>query len=419
MFKVKAVKSREILDSRGNPTIETDITLESGDLGRAAVPAGASTGSREALELRDGDPQRFSGKGVQKAVQNVNEIIGKEIIGKEFDQSSLDKKLKELDGTENKSRLGANALLSVSMAFAQSAAVKEARPLWQYLKEIAETDGPPKLPIPMFNVLNGGRHAENSTDIQEFMIMPVGAKSFRAGLQTGAEIYQTLKEILSERRMNTAVGDEGGFCPVLHSNESAIGLIIEAIEKTGLALGKDIALGLDAAATELMEGNAYRLRSENKVLNSEELVELYENWTNKYPIRLIEDGLAENDIAGWKRLTQRLDKKLLLVGDDLFVTNKKILAAGIKEKMGNAILIKLNQIGTVTETLEAIQLARDNNYEFIISHRSGETEDTTISHLAVGTGAPFIKAGAPARGERTAKYNELLRIEEDFEKYNF
>lgn len=415
MTKIKSVRAREILDSRGNPTVEVDLSLKDGSFGRAAVPSGASTGSHEAVELRDGE-KRYEGKGVLKAVKNVNIVIAKTIIGKSFDQISLDKKLIETDGTENKGRLGANAILGVSMAFTKASAESAGIPLYKYFNKIAKTGNKIQLPVPMMNILNGGKHAEKSADFQEFMIMPVGANSFREALRYGAEIFHSLKKILRERGLATTVGDEGGFAPSLPSNEDAIKIILEATEKAGYKAGKDIVLALDVAATEIYKDNRYHLASENRSLTSEEMVNFYSDWCEKYPIASIEDGLAEDDWSGYELMTEKLGKKVQIVGDDLFVTNINRLKMGIEKKVGNSILIKLNQIGTVSETIEAINLAKKAGYTSIISHRSGETEDTTISDFVVGTGTGQIKTGSLSRTDRVAKYNQLLRLEEELGK---
>jgi len=415
---IKEVKAREILDSRGNPTVEVDVTLRDGSFGRAAVPSGASTGSHEAVELRDGDKERYGGKGTQNAVANVNNVIAKAIVGKKFDQASLDKALIELDGTPNKGKLGANAILGVSMAFSHAKAASEKIPLYQYFKNISDTKEKMSLPVPLMNVLNGGKHADNSTDLQEFMIVPLGAPSFREALRYGAETFHALKKILSGKKLNTSVGDEGGYAPSLPTNEAAIETIIEAIKKAGYTPGIDIAIAIDAAATEIYEPGAngkdgkYNLKTENRKLSSKEMVDYYANWIKKYPIVSIEDGLAEDDWAGYELMTKKLGDKVQIVGDDLFVTNVERLSMGIKKKVGNSILIKLNQIGTVTETIEAIKMARKAGYSSIISHRSGETEDTTIADFVVGLATGQIKTGSASRTDRIAKYNQLLRIEE-------
>lgn len=415
MQKITKVIGREILDSRGNPTVEVDLFLSDGSMGRAAVPSGASTGSHEACELRDGDSRRYGGKGVLKAVNNVNTTILKTVKGKSFDQKSLDKHLIDLDGTENKTKLGANAILGVSLAFAKAEAESQKKPLWKYFKDISKTKEV-SLPVPMMNILNGGKHAENSTDLQEFMIMPLGAKSFSQALQWGAEIFHELKKILKARKLNTSVGDEGGYAPSLGSNENAIQVILEAITNAGFKPGKDIFIAIDAAASEIYKDGKYHLEIEGKTLTSEEMVAFYADWVKKYPIVSIEDGLAEDDWEGYKLMTKLLGKKIQIVGDDFFVTNIKRLQKGIDEKCANSILIKLNQIGTVSETIEAIQMARNAGFTSIISHRSGETEDATIADFVVGLGTGQIKTGSLCRSDRTAKYNQLLRIEESLGK---
>ncbi|MDE1874873.1 MAG: phosphopyruvate hydratase [Patescibacteria group bacterium] len=410
---VAKVRAREILDSRGNPTVEVDVTLKDGSFGRAAVPSGASTGSHEAVELRDGDPERYGGKGVQNAVANVNGPIAQAIVGKAFDQASLDGALIELDGTPNKGKLGANAILGVSMAFSRAAATARKIPLYEYFRAISGTKRKPCLPVPLMNVLNGGKHADNSTDLQEFMIVPLGAPSFKEALRYGAETFHALKKILSSKKLNTSVGDEGGYAPSLPSNEAAIEIIIEAIKKAGYTPGIDIAIAIDAAATEIYENGTYNLKTEKRQLSSKEMVSYYENWIKKYPIVSIEDGLAEDDWAGYELITKTLGKKVQLVGDDLLVTNVERLAMGIKKKACNSILIKLNQIGTVSETIAAIKMAEKAGYTSIISHRSGETEDTIIADFVVGLSTGQIKTGSTSRTDRTAKYNQLLRIEEE------
>ncbi|BDG37413.1 phosphopyruvate hydratase [Saccharococcus caldoxylosilyticus] len=411
MSAIVDVYAREVLDSRGNPTVEVEVYTEDGGFGRALVPSGASTGEYEAVELRDGDKSRYLGKGVLKAVENVNEIIAPAIIGFEVtDQVGVDKTLIELDGTENKSKLGANAILGVSLAVARAAADELDMPLYQYLGGFnAKT-----LPVPMMNILNGGAHADNNVDIQEFMIMPVGAKSFREALRMGAEIFHSLKAVLKAKGYNTAVGDEGGFAPNLKSNEEALQTIIEAIEKAGYKPGEEVMLAMDVASSELYnkEDGKYHLEGEGVVRTSEEMVAWYEELVSKYPIISIEDGLDENDWEGHKLLTERLGKKVQLVGDDLFVTNTKKLAEGIEKGVGNSILIKVNQIGTLTETFDAIEMAKRAGYTAVVSHRSGETEDSTIADIAVATNAGQIKTGAPSRTDRVAKYNQLLRIED-------
>lgn len=405
------VYAREVLDSRANPTIEVEVYTEDGGFGSAIVPSGASTGAFEAVELRDGDKSRFLGKGVMNAVENVNNIIAEEIIGMEvFDQVAIDQTLIELDGTHNKGKLGANAILGVSLAVARAAADELGMPLYQYIGGVnAKT-----LPVPMMNILNGGEHADNNVDIQEFMVMPVGATNFREALRMGAEIFHNLKAVLKEKGLNTSVGDEGGFAPNLTSNEEALATIVTAIEKAGYKPGEDVMLALDVAASEMYDENAktYNLQGEGRVLTVNEMVDYYEDLVNKYPIISIEDGLAEDDWEGWKLLTDRLGKRIQLVGDDLFVTNTERLAKGIELEVANSILIKLNQIGTLTETLDAIELAKVNGMTAVVSHRSGETEDSTIADLAVATNAGQIKTGAPSRTDRVAKYNQLLRIED-------
>ena len=394
-----------------NPTVEVEVALESGAVGRAIVPSGASTGAFEAVELRDGDKGRYIGKGVEKAVANVNEIIAPELEGMDaFDQPAIDALMIELDGTHNKGKLGANAILGVSMAVARAAAEELGLPLFQYIGGVNAK----QLPVPMMNILNGGEHADNSVDVQEFMILPVGAESFREGLRMGAEVFHSLKKVLSERGLACGVGDEGGFAPNLGSNREALELIVEAIEKAGYKPGDDVRLGLDVAATEMYdkETKLYDLKHEGKKLTAEQMVDLYEEWVNNFPIVTIEDGLDEEDWDGWKVLTERLGKKVQLVGDDLFVTNTERLERGIEAGVANSILIKVNQIGTITETLDAIEMAKRAGYTAVISHRSGETEDTTIADLAVAVNAGQIKTGAPSRTDRVAKYNQLLRIEE-------
>ena len=411
MSVIELVYAREVLDSRGNPTVEVEVALESGAVGRAIVPSGASTGAFEAVELRDGDKGRYIGKGVEKAVANVNEIIAPELEGMDaFDQPAIDALMIELDGTHNKGKLGANAILGVSMAVARAAAEELGLPLFQYIGGVNAK----QLPVPMMNILNGGEHADNSVDVQEFMVLPVGAKSFREGLRMGAEVFHSLKKVLSERGLACGVGDEGGFAPNLGSNREALELIVEAIEKAGYKPGDDVRLGLDVAATEMYdkETKLYDLKHEGKKLTAEQMVDLYEEWVNNFPIVTIEDGLDEEDWDGWKVLTDRLGKKVQLVGDDLFVTNTERLERGIEAGVANSILIKVNQIGTITETLDAIEMAKRAGYTAVISHRSGETEDTTIADLAVAVNAGQIKTGAPSRTDRVAKYNQLLRIEE-------
>ena len=409
MSQINKIIAREILDSRGNPTLEAEVTLSNGHIGRAAVPSGASTGSKEAIELRDGDKTRYMGKGVKKAVENVNGEIAKALQGYEvFDQAGLDQRLINLDGTENKARLGANALLGVSMAAAHAAASAKGQALWQYLADGREVT----LPVPMMNIINGGAHADNNVDMQEFMVLPVGFDSFAEALRAGTEIFHSLKSVLKGRGLSTAVGDEGGFAPDLRSNEEALETILEAIAKAGYRAGDDILLGLDVASTEFFENGKYNLLGEGKRLASEQFVEFLADWSRRYPIITIEDGMAEDDWDGWKLLTETVGSKVQLVGDDLFVTNPKIFAEGIERHIANAILIKVNQIGTLSETLQAIAMANANRYAAIVSHRSGETEDTTIADIAVATSATQIKTGSLCRSDRVAKYNQLLRIEQ-------
>lgn len=412
MYKIVKIRGREILDSRGNPTIEVDVHLNDGSFGRAAVPSGASTGTHEAVELRDGDKKRYLGKGVLKAVVNVNKTLSNALSGKSFNQRTLDEEMIKLDGTENKGKLGANAILGVSLAFAHAAAKAEGLPLYQYFNKISGFKSKFILPVPMMNILNGGRHAIKSTDLQEFMIMPLGAPNFREALRYGSEVFHALKRILSEKGFSTSVGDEGGFSPSLKSNEEALQLIVEAIKSAGYNPGKDIFIAIDSAATEFYKDGKYNLSSEGKNLTSSEMIDLYSSWISKYPIVSIEDGLAEDDWDGWKELTKKIGNKIQIVGDDLFVTNIERLEKGIKEKAGNSILIKVNQIGTLSETIDAIKMANESGYTSVVSHRSGETEDTTISDLVVGLGTGQIKTGSLCRSERTAKYNQLLRIEE-------
>jgi enolase len=409
MSAITDIHAREILDSRGNPTIEADVILKSGRVGRAAVPSGASTGTREAIELRDGDQDRYGGKGVTKAVANVNGELRANVVGMNAaDQASLDKRMIDLDGTPNKGRLGANAILAVSMASARAVAIDAGVPLYRHLGG----EGPLVLPVPMMNIVNGGAHADNSVDLQEFMILPVGAESVREAVRYGAEVFHALRKVLRKRGLSTAVGDEGGFAPDLPSNEAAIETILEAIEIAGLAPGKDVYLGLDAASTEFYRNGRYELASEGKSLDAAGFIDYLAAWVENYPIISIEDGLAEDDWEGWGELTRRLGDKVQLVGDDLFVTNTEILERGIDEHVANSILIKLNQIGTLTETLAAIYMAHEANYTTVISHRSGETEDVTIADLAVASRARQIKTGSLCRSERVAKYNQLIRIEE-------
>ena len=415
---IKLIVGREILDSRGNPTVEVDVTLRDGSFGRAAVPSGASTGSHEAIELRDGDKKRYGGKGVLKAVANTNTTLRKALVGKQFNQETLDRAMIALDGTHNKAKLGANAILGISLAFSHAAAKSQKKPLYKYFADIAKTGKPMSLPLPMMNILNGGKHAENSTDLQEFMVMPIGAKSWTQALQMGAEVFHALKKILHERKLNTTTGDEGGYAPSLPSNEAAIEVILEAITKAGYVAGKDLAIAIDGAATELYKTDPktgkgyYDLEREGKKLSTEEMVDFYGAWVNKFPIVSIEDGFSEDDWTGYELMTKKNGKKVQIVGDDLFVTNIDRLKTGIERKAGNSILIKLNQIGTVTETIDAVKMAHAAKMTAVISHRSGETEDTTISHFVVGTGCGQIKTGSLCRTDRVAKYNELLRIEE-------
>jgi enolase len=410
MSAIVDVIAREILDSRGLPTVEADVLLESGVLGRAAVPSGASTGSREAIELRDGDEKRYLGKGVQKAVENVNTEISEAVMGLDaVEQRFIDQTLIDLDGTENKSRLGANAILAVSLAVAKAAAEECGLPLHRYLGGA----GAMAMPVPLMNVINGGAHADNSLDLQEFMLVPVGAGAFREALRCGAEVFQALKKLLKQKGLSTAVGDEGGFAPRLPNHEAALKLIMEAIEMAGYRPGDDVALGLDCASSEFYADGEYTLACEGRTLKSAELVELLSSWVHQYPIITIEDGMAENDWDGWKLLTQKLGRKVQLVGDDVFVTNTRIIEKGIQEGIANSVLIKVNQIGTLSETLAAIEMAKRAGYTVVVSHRSGETEDTTIADIAVATNALQIKTGSLSRSDRVAKYNQLLRIEED------
>lgn len=408
MSKIKQIIAREILDSRGNPTVEADVILQSGIRGRAAVPSGASTGTREAIELRDDDKNRYLGKGVLKAVANVNGEIQQALIGVDCrEQQTIDEIMLKLDGTENKGRLGANALLAVSLASAHAAAAYEKKDLFDYLGT-----GKFVLPVPMMNIINGGSHADNSVDMQEFMILPVGAPSFKEALRYGTEVFHMLKSVLAERGLSTSVGDEGGFAPNLSSNEEAIEVILQAIEKAGFTPGKDVYLGLDVASSEFYVDGQYDLASEGRKLSAEDMVDYLAVWCDKYPIITIEDGLDEADWAGWAKLTERLGDKVQLVGDDLFVTNTKIFKEGIDKNIANSILIKFNQIGTLTETLNAIKMAHDSGYTAVVSHRSGETEDSTIADLCVATATGQIKTGSLSRSDRVAKYNQLLRIEE-------
>ncbi len=410
MTRIVDIKAREILDSRGNPTVEADVVLASGHIGSAMVPSGASTGEREAIELRDGDKSRYLGKGVLTAVNNINTEIRDAVIGMDSaDQAAIDQKMIDLDGTENKGRLGANAILGVSMAVAHAQAKDANIPLYRSLN----TSGKFVLPVPMMNIINGGSHADNSVDLQEFMILPVGAPTFREAIRYGAEVFHHLAKVLKARGLSTSVGDEGGFAPNLASNEEAIEIILEAIANAGYKAGEDIYLGMDAAASEYFKDGRYVLAAENKSLTSEEMTDFFVDWVGKYPIISIEDGLDENDWDGWKIHTEKLGDKIQLVGDDLFVTNPKILKEGIDKGIGNSILIKVNQIGTLTETLEAIKTASDAGYSAVVSHRSGETEDTTIADLVVATGTGQIKTGSLSRSDRIAKYNRLMKIEEE------
>ena len=410
MSAIVDIVGREVLDSRGNPTVECDVLLESGTMGRAAVPSGASTGSREAIELRDGDPKRYLGKGVLKAVEHINTDIAEAVLGLDAsEQAFLDKTLIDLDGTDNKGRLGANAMLAVSMAVARAAAEEAGLPLYRYFGGM----GGMQMPVPMMNVINGGAHANNNLDLQEFMIIPVGAPSFREALRYGAEVFHALKKIMHDKGMSVAVGDEGGFAPNVDSHEAAIQMILQAIENAGYTAGEQIALGLDCAASEFYKDGLYHLSGEGLQLTLAQWTDMMATWVDKYPIISIEDGMSEGDWDGWKILTDRLGKKVQLVGDDLFVTNTKILQEGIDKGVANSILIKINQIGTLTETFAAIEMAKRAGYTAVISHRSGETEDTTIADIAVGTNAGQIKTGSLSRSDRLAKYNQLLRIEED------
>ena len=412
MLHIKSVRAREVLDSRGNPTVEADLTLSDGSFGRAIVPSGASTGAHEAVELRDGDKKRYGGKGVLKAVANVNTAINDAVKGREFDQRALDEALIKLDGTPNKGKLGANAILAVSMAFSKAAAASAKQPLYQYFNGLMPANTAMTLPVPMMNIMNGGQHAENSADIQEFMVIPHGLPTFSEALRAGTEIFHALKSILHDRHLPTTVGDEGGFAPSLASNEAAITIILEAIARAGYAAGKQVSLALDVAATELFKNGAYTLARDGRTLDSAGMIVWYEELMQKYPIISIEDGLAEDDWDGWVALTAKIGDKARIVGDDLFVTNIKRLEQGITKKAGNSIMIKLNQIGTVSETIYAVVMAKKASFGAIISHRSGETEDTTIADFAVGTGAGQIKTGSLSRTDRVAKYNQLLRIEE-------
>ncbi|ATZ72200.1 phosphopyruvate hydratase [Idiomarina sp. X4] len=414
MSKIVKVVGREIMDSRGNPTVEADVYLESGHMGRAAAPSGASTGSREALELRDGDKSRYLGKGVQTAVANINGAIAEALMGKDADsQDAIDNIMLKLDGTDNKEKLGANAILAVSLAVAKAAALSQGVELYEHIANLNNTSGKYSMPLPMMNILNGGEHADNNVDIQEFMIQPVGAESFKEGLRMGAEVFHALKKVLQKRGLSTAVGDEGGFAPNLASNEEALQVIVEAVENAGYKMGSDITLALDCAASEFYRDGKYELSGEGKSFTAEEFADYLAELCDRYPIISIEDGLDESDWDGWKVLTEKLGSKVQLVGDDLFVTNTRILKEGIDKSIANSILIKFNQIGSLTETLAAIAMAREAGYTAVISHRSGETEDATIADLAVGTAAGQIKTGSLCRSDRVAKYNQLLRIEGD------
>ncbi|MGQ9860042.1 MAG: phosphopyruvate hydratase [Thermodesulfobacteriota bacterium] len=411
MSTIVEIRGREILDSRGNPTLEVEVALETGELGRASVPSGASTGKHEALELRDGDQSRYLGKGVLKAVENVNGAIAEELVGRDaLDQAGIDQALLDLDGTQNKSSLGANAILGASLACAKAAAEYCGLPLYRYIGGIAAR----LLPVPMMNILNGGVHADNNLDIQEFMIVPVGAHCFQEALRMGAEVFSQLKKVLKSRGLNTAVGDEGGFAPMLKDHWEALEVILEAIQEAGYTPGSQVALALDSAASELYQNGRYVLKSEGeRTLTSEEMVDMYSEMVSRYPIVSLEDGMAEEDWSGWELLTARLGDRIQLVGDDIFVTNTRLISEGIRRKVANSVLIKLNQIGTLTETLQAIEMAHRAGYTTVISHRSGETEDTTIADLAVATRTGMIKTGSLSRSERIAKYNQLLRIEEE------
>ncbi len=414
MSKISKVIGREVMDSRGNPTVEADVFLDTGAWGRACAPSGASTGSREALELRDGDKGRYLGKGVLTAVAAVNETVQPAILGKDsYDQQALDQIMIDLDGTENKEKLGANAILAVSLANAKAAAMDKKIPLYQHISGLNGTAGQYLMPVPMMNIINGGEHADNNVDIQEFMIQPVGAKNFREALRMGAEIFHNLKKVLSDKGLSTAVGDEGGFAPNLSSNEEALMVIVKAVESAGYQMGQDITLALDCAASEFYADGSYNLKGENKSFDSESFGDYLAELSEKYPIISIEDGLDESDWSGWESLTRKLGSRIQLVGDDLFVTNTKILGRGIETGVANSILIKFNQIGTLTETLDAIRMAKEAGYTAVISHRSGETEDVTIADLAVGTAAGQIKTGSLCRSDRVAKYNQLLRIEDE------
>jgi enolase len=420
MSRIAAIRGREIIDSRGNPTVEADVILDTGVMGRAAVPSGASTGTREAVELRDGDKKRYAGKGVLKAVENVNTVLQQALLGHDpRDQAGIDQKMIALDGTDTKSRLGANALLAISLANAHAAATDSRLPLYKYLGQSIGDGREPVMPVPMMNIINGGAHANNSLDIQEFMILPVGAPSFREALRYGCEVFHTLKKLLNERDLSTAVGDEGGFAPNLESNEAALSIILQAIEKAGYKVGKDIYLGLDVASSEFFKNGRYELESEKRGFTPAEFTRYLADLAGKYPIITIEDGMAEGDWDGWAQLTKALGEKHQLVGDDLYVTNTKILKEGIDKHIANAILIKPNQIGTLTETLAAIDMADKAHYASVVSHRSGETEDNTIADIAVATAATQIKTGSLSRSDRMAKYNQLLRIEAELGKVRY
>ncbi len=414
MGEIADVFAREILDSRGNPTIEVEVILETGAMGRAAVPSGASTGKREALEMRDGDKKRYGGKGVRKAVDNVNEEIGPQLVGLESsEQAFIDRMMIEMDGTENKAKLGANAILGVSLAVAKASAEEAGMPLYRYIGGVNAKE----MPVPMMNILNGGAHADNNVDIQEFMVMPVGAKSITEAVRMGAEVFHALKSVLKSKGYNTSVGDEGGFAPNVKSNEEAVEMVIAGIEKAGYKPCKDVMLAIDAAASEFFEKGAYVFKKSDKSKkSSDQMIKFYETWVKKYPIISIEDGLAEGDWDGWKNLTSALGRKIQIVGDDIFVTNPKILKKGIESGIANSILIKLNQIGTLTETLDTIEMAKRAGYTNVVSHRSGETEDTTLADLAVAVNAGQIKTGSLSRTDRIAKYNQLIRIEEDLDE---
>ena len=420
MSRIAAIRGREIIDSRGNPTVEADVILDTGAMGRAAVPSGASTGTREAVELRDGDKKRYAGKGVLKAVENVNTVLQQALLGHDpRDQAGLDQKMIDLDGSDTKSRLGANALLAISLATAHAAANDSRQPLYKYLGQMIGGGREPVMPVPMMNIINGGAHANNSLDIQEFMILPVGAPSFREALRYGCEVFHTLKKLLNERDLSTAVGDEGGFAPNLESNEAALGIILQAIDKAGYKVGKDICLGLDVASSEFFKNGRYELESEKRGFSPAEFTRYLADLAGKYPIVTIEDGMAEGDWDGWAQLTKALGEKHQLVGDDLYVTNTRILKEGIDKHIANAILIKPNQIGTLTETLAAIDMADKAHYASVVSHRSGETEDNTIADIAVATAATQIKTGSLSRSDRMAKYNQLLRIEAELGKVRY